>query len=464
MKISKLFVLTFLLPLGLMAQEAPKAFLPIPNAAQLRWHKAEYIMFAHFGMKTFYPSDNHMGSGDEDPNRFNPTKFDAKQWVQAAKIGGFKGIVLTTKHHDGFANWQTETTNHSLRSSKWQNGKGDIVRDLSDACRKNGVYFGLYVSIIDKNFEKYGSPKHSTYGDFYYDQVKELSTKYGKIDEYWFDGFDADKLKMNYPKIGEMIRDTQPEAVVYDSGMLVKTIPDRCIAWPGSHGGIKPDQNYRQVVDGELRWYPNEPSIILQGNWFHIGKPAVSLKKMKEYYLTSVGYGTTPLMNISPNADGLIDQATVDTLKVFKAWVDQLHNSDPARKGKATDQGHRANSSKYAASQVNDGKYDTYFATDDQTTQATIEIKLAKETKIDGFILQEYIPLGQRVEDYSIECHSNGKWVEVFSGKKIGYKRIILAGQASAKDVQFPKADAVRLKINNALACPLINNFQIISL
>ncbi|SDE10498.1 alpha-L-fucosidase [Niabella drilacis] len=468
------FLVLFLFPMGLAAQtgspavkktvKPPAPFLPVPNPAQLRWHKAEYIMFAHFGMKTFYPSDDHMGYGDEDPDRFNPVHFDATQWVKAARAGGFKGIVLTTKHHDGFCNWPTATTGHSVAASKWRGGKGDVVRDLASACRKGNVYFGLYVSIIDKHFEKYGSPNHKSYGDFYFDQIKELSTKYGRVDEYWFDGFNADNLKMDYPRIGKMIAQTQPAAVVYDSKMLVETIPDRCIAWPGNHGGIRPDQNYRQMIGGVMRWYPNEASIILQGNWFHNGKPSVSLKQMQDYYLTSVGYGSTPLMNISPNADGRIDEATIDTLKRFKAWVDQLHNSDPAKRGRATASGYRGRSAVYAAGRVNDGKYDTYFATDDGVTTARIEIDLGKQTKIDGFILQEYIPLGQRVEDYTIECRSGGKWVEVFSGKKIGYKRIILSGRANAKDIRFPDADAVRLKINNALACPLINNFQVISL
>lgn len=464
MKIFKLVTFLLLLSFNLSAQSTPEPFFPVPNPAQLRWHKAEYIMFVHFGMKTFYPSDNHMGNGSEDPSRFNPVNFNAEQWVKAAKVGGFKGIVLTSKHHDGFANWQTETTNHGVSSSQWKNGKGDIVKDLSNACKQNGLYFGLYVSIIDKHFEKYGSPNHASYGDYYFDQIKELSTRYGKIDEYWFDGFNADNLKMDYPKIGRMIAKVQPEAVIYDSNAMVKTLPDRCIAWPGGHGGISPDQNYRQMIDGVMRWYPNEPSIILQGNWFHNGKPAVGLKQMQDYYLSSVGYGSTPLMNIAPNSQGTIDQATIDTLANFKAWIYKIHHSNPATKGQASDNGHRANSAKYAASKVIDSDYDTYFATNDGTKTATIEIDLNKKTKIDGFILQEYIPLGQRIEDYTIECRSDGIWKEVFSGKKIGYKRIILEGRVAAKDMKFPVADAVRLKIKNALACPLINNFQVISL
>jgi len=458
-----------LMPSVLYAQKqtvaAPKPFLPIPNAAQLRWHKAEYLMFVHFGMKTFYPSDDHMGYGAEDPKKFNPVHFDANQWTAAAKAGGFKGIVLTSKHHDGFSNWQTSTNTHSVKFAPWKNGKGDVVREVADACRKANMQFGIYVSIIDKHFERAGSPDYKNYGDYYYAQLKELSTKYGKIDEYWFDGYKADGLKMDYPKIAKMIVAEQPDAVVYDSKMLVNSIPDRSLAFPGNHGGITPDQNYRQLVNDTLRWYPNEPSIIFQGNWFHDGKPAVPLSQMQDYYLSSVGYGLTSLMNISPNTDGLIDNATVTQLAQFKKWVDQLHSSNPALLKKARSLAPcRGNDPKYAASKVNDNKYETYFATDDNVTTATVEVELGKPTKIDGFILQEYIPLGQRVDAYIIECRVNGKWQQVFEGKNIGFKRIILAGSVSAKDIKFPVSDAVRLNITKAGASPLINNFQVISL
>ena len=445
-----------------LCADEPAPFLPVPNAAQLRWHKAEMILFAHFGMKTFYPSGDHMGYGKEDPKRFNPAQYDANQWVAAAKAGGFKGIVLTTKHHDGFCNWRTDTTDHCVKSAAWKNGEGDIVRELADACRRGGVYFGLYVSIIDKHFEGAGSPKHASYGDYYFDQIQELSTRYGPVDEYWFDGFNASQLKMDYPKIGKMIAEAQPNAVIYDSGMLVKTLPDRCIAWPGHHGGVGPDQEYRRMVDGAMRWYPNEPSLILQGNWFHNGQPSVSLKTMQEYYLNSTAHGVTPLMNLAPNTNGLIDAEAVDKLKEFKAWIDGLHADNLARGAKATASGARGGDARYGAAMINDGNYDTYFATDDGVTNATIEVELGAVKPIGGFILQEYIPLGQRVNGFRIECRTDGQWKEVFAGKKIGFKRLILEGRAEAAGKNFPAADAIRLTITDALACPLLNNFQVI--
>ena len=442
----------------------PEPFLPVPNEAQLRWHKAEYIMFAHFGMKTFYPSDDHMGYGLEDPGKFNPTDFDAGQWVEAAKAGGFKGIVITAKHHDGFCNWQTKTTDHSVKSSPWKEGEGDIIKELSEACHKGGIYFGIYVSIIDKHFENSGSDKYSDYGDYYLAQLTELSTQYGTIDEYWFDGYKADGLKLDYKKIAEMIKENQPDAVVYDSGTMVEFLPDRCISWPGAHGGISPDQNYRVEIDGVMRWYPAEPSIIWQGNWFHNDTPVISLKEMQNYYLTSVGYGVTPLLNLAPNWNGLIDENTVDGVTAFKTWVDKLHNRDLARseKAKVSAPNFRGGDKAYSPQQVVDGNYETYFATDDKVTDARIEIDLGEVQEVDGFILQEFIDLGQRVDGYSIQCRVDGKWIDVFSGRRIGYKRIILEERASAADIKFPATDAVRLKITNALACPLISTFQVI--
>ncbi|MEA1876849.1 MAG: alpha-L-fucosidase [Bacteroidota bacterium] len=452
---------------GCVNQESvsdPEPFLPVPNQAQLNWHKAEYIMFIHFGMKTFYPSSDHMGYGKEDPEQFNPINFDAMQWVNAAKAGGFKGIVLTTKHHDGFCNWQTETTDHCVSSSLWKDGKGDIIKELIEACRKGGVYFGIYVSILDKHYELAGSDLYDNYGDYYYAQLKELSTQYGPIDEYWFDGYKADELKIDYSKIADLIRETQPNAVVYESGTMAEFLPDRSLAWPGRHGGLSPDQNYRQSIDSVLRWYPSEPSIILQGNWFHNNTPVVSLEKIQDYYLSSVGYGVTPLMNISPNTEGLIDGATVERLKEFKAWVDKLHDNDLTKSGivDITADSYRRKAGKFSPKMAIDGNYETYYATNDSVKNAVIEINLESVQEIDGFIIQEYIPLGQRVNGYSIECRIDGNWVGVFSGSMIGYKRIILEGRASASDIKFPASDGVRLKINQALTCPLISTIQVV--
>lgn len=442
----------------------PEPYLPIPSAIQMKWHKAEYRMFIHFGLRTYYPNGSNEGTGREDPGVFNPMKLDAEQWVKACKAGGFDGIVLTTKHHRGFCLWQTDTTDHSVKSSPWKDGRGDVVKEVFDACRKNNITVGFYVSILDMNFLASGSKKYENYADMYHEQIKELSTRYGKIDEYWFDGFGSKKVRPDYKKIAELILEKQPEAVVYDSGRLSQYMPDRCLRWPENHGAVGADQEYRHSIGGKLCWYPNEPSIILQGQWFYAGRPMVKLATVKDYYMKSTGYGVTPLMNVPPNTDGLIDEASIQTLTAFKAWVDAIHTNDLARganvKVKAAYV--RGHTPKYAADKVNDGNFDTYYATDDNVKTATIEIDLGSVQKVNGFILQEYIPLGQRVSSYSIECFVDGKWQEVFSGKRIGYQRIILQGYADAADKTFPSTDRVRLNIRDSEACPLISTFQVV--
>lgn len=481
-----------------LADTAPPApFPPLPSPQQLHWHEAENIMFVHWGMKTFHPSGNHMGTGTEPVDSFNPTKLDLAQWAKVAKESGFKGIVFTTKHHDGFCSWQTETTPHSVKSTKWANGKGDIVRDLSAACRKEGLYFGIYVSIKDNYYQSKVSKSYEGYSDYYIKQIEELSKNYGKVDEYWFDGFGANHMKIDYEKIANIIRKEQPNAVVYDSGTLARYLPDRCLRWPGNHGGIPEDQVYVNQIPGApagtLAWYPSEPSLILQGNWFHHGQPAVGVETMKNYYMQSVARSVTPLMNVSPNAEGTIDADTITKLKAFKAWVDDIHARDiTALKGtKTTGSNARGGDAQFAPACATDDDTKSYFAPEDGTHTATIEVKFDKPRKVDGFIVQEPIALGQRIRKFVIECQVDGKWRPVYAGKTIGHKRVILEGRNQIPDLSFaegdlgenedadkilkdakqqkagdtaifPIAEAARIRILDSGAAPLISNFQII--
>ena len=183
----------------------PEPLLPIPSEKQLEWQKKEMLMFVHFGIKTFYPSDNHMGEGEEDPKLFNPKYFDAKQWVKAAKAGGFKGIVITSKHHDGFCNWQTKTTDHSVSSSPWLDGKGDVLKQVADACHESGMLFGIYLSVWDRNYE-ISNHEESEYSAYYEAQLTELLTQYGVVDELWFDGFGAENMKVNFENVSKIIK------------------------------------------------------------------------------------------------------------------------------------------------------------------------------------------------------------------------------------------------------------------
>ncbi len=430
----------------------------------LRYHGGHYYNFhvrRHKGYSVFVSRSPDLKRWEDSP--FNPVHFDAAQWAEAAKAGGFAGIVLTTKHHDGFCNWQTDTTDYSVRSTPWKDGKGDVVAEVAKACREAGLTFGIYISIWDLHYEHSGRPLPA-YADYYVAQLTELSTRYGHIDEYWFDGFGAKHTKVDFAKVAEIIRTNQPKAVVYDSFTLAKHLPDRCLRFPGRHGAVRDPCWSRNKVDGIVRWYPNEASLILQGNWFHNGRPITDLKRIQNYYLGTVGRNALPLMNVSPNQDGLIDEASIARLKEFKAWVDAIHAADLVQRPgvKVTANTTRGYDSDYGAPNVADGNYDTYFATDDGVTRATIEVALDRPQEIGGFILQEYIPLGQRVSAYSIDCMLDGKWVEVFAGQTIGYKRVVIEGLAEAHNRDFPATDRVRLRIKSALACPVINRFGVL--
>jgi len=441
----------------------PDPIFPVPSAKQLDWQKKEMLMFVHFGIKTFYPSDNHMGEGTEDPDRFNPEKFDAGQWVVAAKAGGFKGIVLTTKHHDGFCNWQTNTTDHCLKSSSWKDGKGDIVRELADACHKSGLLFGLYFSIWDRNYEVSGRDK-SLYSNFYIAQLTELLTNYGKVDELWFDGFGAENMKVDFKKVSEIIKKHQPEALVYDSGTLVEYMPESCASWPGRHGGVK-DPNWSFSEEHGNVWYPAEASVIAQGNWFYNNTPIISLEKLKAYYLNTVGLNAVALINVAPNQQGLIDEASIERLKEFKKWIDGLYENKliNSEKVKISADSKRGDSNLFGPENLIDDNYDTYFASDDSTKNVTLEIDLGELVEIRGILLQEYIPLGQRVASYSIECFNGENWVTIAQQKTIGYKKIIMGNSVATGGKEFPKLSKIRLVISESRGAPVLNTFKVIA-
>ena len=443
--------------------QAPEPILPVPTEKQLNWQKKEMLMFVHFGIKTFYPSSDHMGDGTENPKKFNPKHFNANQWVEAAKAGGFKGIVLTSKHHDGFCNGQTETTDHCLKSSPWRNGKADVVKEVADACHNGGLLFGLYSSIYDKNYEVSGRDKNA-YSAYYEAQLTELLTRYGKVDELWFDGFGAENMAVDFNKVSEIIKRYQPEALIYDSGTLVEYMPEDCARWPGAHGGVK-DPNWSFTSENGP-WYPAEASVIAQGNWFYNNTAISSLEQLKDYYRNTVGLNAVALINVAPNSDGLIDEASVERLEEFSSWIDSLEENTLTRGNefKISARSVRGDDDKtFGPRRLTDGNYDTYFATDDSVKTVSIEIDFGSPQKIEGVVLQEYIPLGQRVSSYQIECFNGEKWEKIASQKTIGYKRLIMGNTKETGGKLFPETIRIRLVINDSRGAPVINTFDVIA-
>ncbi|MCF3109992.1 alpha-L-fucosidase [Niabella sp. CC-SYL272] len=456
----------------------PAPVHPVPSARQLAWHQLETYAFIHFTTNTF--TDKEWGFGDEDPKIFNPTKVDAGQWASVLKQTGFKAMILTTKHHDGFTLWPSKYTEHSVKNSSWKNGKGDVVKEASDAARKAGLKFGVYLSPWDRNRSDYGTPSYITY---YRNQLKELFTNYGPIFEMWFDGANGgdgyyggtrEKRKINgatyydWPTTLKLVRSMQPQVLFFsDAG------PD--IRWVGNERGIAGETNWNSITPDTLyagkagiekllntgsadgtRWIPAEVDVSIRPGWFYHASEDSKVKtpeQLFEIYLSSVGRGSNLLLNIPPDRNGVFHPTDVASLQGFKKLLDERLTSNLAKNAKVVVSNTRGNAAAYNGAKITDGNNNTYWATDDGITSGEIEIHLLSEKKISYILLQEYIALGQRVRSFTIEAAINGSWKEIASGTTIGYKRILKIDPISTRKL--------RVRIADAKACPLISNLAV---
>lgn len=322
--------------------ESPFADMrPRPTASQLAWQRDELAVFVHFGVNTF--TDREWGDGTESPSIFNPTRLDARQWARAAKGAGAKAMILTAKHHDGFCLWPSATTKHSVASSPWKNGTGDVVREFVDACRAEGLKPGLYCSPWDRNHPAYGdSPR---YNDIYIAQLTELLTQYGAISEVWFDGANGEgpngkRQVYDWPRNWALVRKLQPKAVMFsDAG------PD--VRWIGNERGVAGETNWSTIrpesvpfigasgdgvitalqeghADGTV-WRPGETDVSIRPGWFHHTAEDARVKtvdQLMELYFTSVGRNSKLLLNVPPTHDGLMHDVDVSRLAGMRAALD----------------------------------------------------------------------------------------------------------------------------------------------
>ena len=450
---------------------------PLPSARQLAWHEMEFYCFVHFGPNTF--QDKEWGYGDAPPEIFNPTELDCEQWARVAKEAGMKGIIITAKHHDGFCLWPSKYTGYSVKNSPWRNGKGDVVGELARACKKYGLKMGIYLSPWDRNHPDYGKPEYITY---YRNQLRELLTNYGKIFEVWFDGANGGtgyyggarenrkidrKTYYDWPNTWKLVRQLQPQAVMFsDAG------PD--VRWVGNEQGwanptnwclLRRDEfypgspNYKELRSGHedgTHWVPAEVDVSIRPGWFYRSKEddkVKSLQKLVDIYFTSVGRNASLLLNIPPDRRGLFHENDVQRLKEFGATLRKIFANDLALGKPATASTVRGNDEKYSAANAVDGKKETYWSVDDPVTQASLTIDLEKPVEFNVILLQEYIPLGQRVKAFSVEARVDGQWKPIAKETTIGYKRLLRIAPV--------KADKVRLNIEDARACPLISNLAL---
>ncbi|HSG82194.1 MAG TPA: alpha-L-fucosidase [Gemmatimonadota bacterium] len=445
-----------------LAVPPPRPVLPVPTARQLDWQRAELALFLHFGMNTF--TDSEWGSGKEDPSLLNPTNLDANQWARVARQTGFRTLVLTAKHHDGFSLWPSRYTWHSVRRSPWRDGAGDVVRELADAARAEGLRVGLYLSPWDRHEPSYGEQR--AYNEYYMAQLRELLTDYGPVAEVWFDGAKgpgAADMEYDFPAYWALVRQLQPGAVIFsDAG------PD--IRWIGNERGFAGATNWspfdRTQVDvgthktdylnsgdpNGPHWVPGECDVSIRPGWFwHPDQGPKPLDELLDIYFKSVGRNCVLLLNVPPNREGRLDDADVKRLYEFRAALDAMFEVDLARGGMVIASNVRGNAEEYGGGRALDGDLETYWATDDTVQTGVLELDLGQLQNFNVIRIQEPIQLGQRISAYRVEVERNGRWEIVSRGTTVGHKKL-----EAIEDVTTRR---VRLVIEGARAHPLVAEF-----
>ena len=411
---------------------------PRPTAEQLAWQRDEIALFIHFGVNTF--TDREWGDGKEDPAIFNPAKLDAGQWARTARAAGAKAMVLTAKHHDGFCLWPTATTRHSVAASPFRGGRGDVVREFVDACRAHQLKAGLYLSPWDRNAAVYGdSPR---YNELYWQQLTELLTQYGRIDEVWFDGANGEgpngkKQIYDWPQTWSLVRKLQPHAVMFsDAGPGVRwignengvagetnwsTVDPAVVPVPGTSGAAATRMMQQGDPNGSV-WRPGETDVSIRPGWFH--HPAEdarvrSVDNLVNLYFTSVGRNSKLLLNVPPTRDGLIHDVDAERLAGMRAKLDATFRTNLAN-----------------------GRKLKWRSTG--PTSAEAELDLGKNESIGIVELRENIEHGQTVARYRVEAAPLGEWLPVTKGTTIGYKRLTrLTSPITARRVRIVIEDAV---------------------
>lgn len=460
-----------------MAATPPAPYGFLPSERQLKWHELEMYAFIHFTVNTF--TDKEWGYGDEGEKIFSPTEFDADAIVSVLKESGMKGVVLTCKHHDGFCLWPSKYTEHSVKNSPWKEGKGDMVREFSDACKKQGLKFGTYLSPWDRNHKDYAKPEYITY---YRNQLRELLTNYGPIFEVWFDGANGgdgyyggarekrnidNKTYYDWSNTWAIVRELQPDACMFSDGG-----PD--MRWVGNESGFAGETCWATFNATESRpgsagkgnltrgdrpgtqWMPAEVDVSIRPGWFYHAKEddkVKSLEKMLKIYYESVGRGANLILNVPPDRRGLIHENDAKVLREWKKTLDATFAKDLSDDAKITASNTRGNDAQFAPGNVLDNKNTSYWVTDDGVTTPELILDMGKPVTFNVVQVREYLPLGQRVESFALDCWNNDKWEEFAAATSIGNQRLV-----RSKDITTTK---VRLRITQAAVCPAISEFSL---
>jgi alpha-L-fucosidase len=398
-----------------------------PTPQQTSWQDLEFGVILHFGPNSFL--NQEWGDGSAKPTVFNPTHFDPDQWMDAIKASGAKYVVLVAKHHDGFCLWPTAQTDYSVKSSPWQNGKGDVVRDVAKSARAHGLKFGIYLSPWDRHEPKY---KDSAAYDTYYNaQLEELVQHYGDLVEFWLDGAGSAGHVYNFPKIIETLRTYQPNTLVFADTALFEYGDVR---WAGDESGKIEYQNWN-VIDrhGYLRWRPVEVDTPLRAlHWFWHPNDEASLKSVDavlDSYENSVGHGGQWMIGVAPDNRGLIPDADVARLHELGAAIAHRYGDNLVKDHLPTDEN---------VTRALDSDPDTFWTAPAGSATSTLEAHLPHPITFDRALTMEWLNDGQHIEKYRIEAWQNGHWTTLVTSEAIGHKKI---------DV-FPTVTAQRIRLN----------------
>lgn len=454
---------------------SPAPHGPVPSANQMRWQEMEYYAFIHFSLNTY--TDQSWGYGNEDVKLFNPTQLDCRQWARICKDAGMKGIILTAKHHCGYCLWPSEYTEYSVKNSPWRNGKGDLVREMADACKEYGLKLGIYLSPWDRNHPDYGKPEYITY---FRNQLTELLTNYGPIFEVWFDGANggtgyyggADENRKidrttyyDWSNTYKLIRKLQPEIVIWNDG------GDRGdLRWVGTEAGYVGETNWSLLnAVGEVSWnmlhhglengdswVPAEVNTSIRPEWFYHPSEDTKVKTLPhllDTYYHSIGRNGTLLLNFPIMPNGLIHESDEKAAYDLANALKEAFAVNLAEKTEIQASNVRGNADEFGAARAVDGDQHTFWATDDDITQASLTINFGKLTTFNRFLVQEYVRLGQRVKAFTIDAYVDGNWKPLATATTIGYKRIL----------RFPTVEASRLRFNiiDSKSCPVISNIGV---
>lgn len=458
-----------------------------PSARQIAWQETEFYAFIHFGLNTF--TDREWGLGNEDPYIFRPTALDACQWVEAVKSAGMKGLILTCKHHDGFCLWPSEHTDYSVKNSLWKEGCGDVVQEVSDACREGEIKFGVYLSPWDRHEKCYGDSP--AYNRHFVAQLRELLTNYGSVFSVWFDGacgegFNGKRQVYDWESYYETIRTLQPGACISVCG------PD--VRWCGNEAGhcranewsVVPEalldmekiQEKSQKVDdvefsrhitssdedlgsreairkaGKLVWYPAEVNTSIRPGWFYHAEEDDKIRLLDELmsiYYSSVGGNANFLLNIPPDKRGLLHENDVARLSELGDTIRSAFAVNLARDAmvSASESLNEAHSPLNALNRYRD----SYWRPKDGTENAEITLRFGFVQSFNKVVLMEHIASGQRIEMFLLEYEDAGQWKPFYRGTVVGYKKIC--------SFNTVRGAAIRLKIVHSRWYPTISHIGI---